>query len=66
MEDKIGWKNRIYLQPKITFQIREGIGGAFNEIAGQALSATSNADKEYVLPYIGLIQRPDHGQELKD
>ncbi len=34
---KIGWKNRIFIQPEITFQTVEGIGGAFNEIGGEAL-----------------------------
>ncbi|MGC6432023.1 MAG: glycoside hydrolase family 30 protein [Jejuia sp.] len=34
---KIGWKNRIFIQPEITFQTIEGIGGAFNEIGGEAL-----------------------------
>ena len=34
---KVGWKNRIYIQPNVTFQTLEGIGGAFNEIGGEAL-----------------------------
>lgn len=31
------WKNQIYIQPETSFQTMEGIGGAFNEIGGQAL-----------------------------
>ncbi len=34
---KMGWQNRIFIQPEITFQTIEGIGGAFNEIGGEAL-----------------------------
>lgn len=49
VEDKIGWKNLIYLQPEITFQTIEGIGGAFNEIGGEALAATSKADKDALM-----------------
>lgn len=34
---KVAWKNRIYIQADVTFQTIEGIGGAFNEIGGEAL-----------------------------
>lgn len=38
---KSGWKNRVYIQPEVTFQTIEGIGGAFNEIGGEALLSLS-------------------------
>nr|WP_320119851.1 hypothetical protein [uncultured Marinifilum sp.] len=34
---KIGWQNHICIQADVTFQTIEGIGGAFNEIGGEAL-----------------------------
>lgn len=49
VDEKIGWKNLIYLQPEISFQTIEGIGGAFNEIGGEALAATSKNDKEALM-----------------
>ncbi len=49
IDPKIGWKNLIYLQPEITFQTIEGIGGAFNEIGGEALAAISKAKKEALM-----------------
>ncbi|KAA3661358.1 MAG: hypothetical protein DWQ10_04705, partial [Calditrichaeota bacterium] len=36
-------------QPEITFQTIEGIGGAFNEIGGEALAATSKEDKNALM-----------------
>jgi len=41
IDPQIGWKNLIYLQPEITFQTIEGIGGAFNEVGGEALLSLS-------------------------
>jgi len=49
VEEKIGWKNFIYLQPEITFQTIEGIGGAFNEIGGEALLASSKKDQKALM-----------------
>lgn len=48
----IGWKYRIFLQPEITFQTIEGIGGAFNEIGGEALEALSEKDKKVVMNHL--------------
>ncbi|WP_075589836.1 glycoside hydrolase family 30 protein [Labilibacter marinus] len=49
VEDKIGWKNLIYLQPEVTFQTIEGIGGAFNEIGGEALLSLSEEKQQEVM-----------------
>lgn len=46
---KIGWKNRIFVQPEITFQTIEGIGGAFNEIGGEALLSLSKKKQKELM-----------------
>ena len=46
---KIEWKNRIYIQPNVTFQKIEGIGGAFNEIGGEALLSLKKEQQEEVM-----------------
>ncbi|MGQ1910130.1 glycoside hydrolase family 30 protein [Marinifilum sp. RC60d5] len=46
---KAGWKNRIYIQPNVTFQTIEGIGGAFNEIGGEALLSLSKKEQDVVM-----------------
>lgn len=46
-DEHIKWSNYIFIQPDVTFQQIEGIGGAFNEIGGEALShLKSKARKE--------------------
>jgi glucosylceramidase len=47
--EKIEWENRIYVQPNISFQEIEGIGGAFNEIGGQALMSLDSPQKDDLL-----------------
>ncbi|PKQ65009.1 hypothetical protein BZG02_04005 [Labilibaculum filiforme] len=49
VDGKIAWKNRIYMQPNVTFQTIEGIGGAFNEIGGEALLSLSKKEQEAVM-----------------
>ncbi|MGQ1784851.1 MULTISPECIES: glycoside hydrolase family 30 protein [unclassified Saccharicrinis] len=49
IDPKIGWKNLIYLQPEMTFQTIEGIGGAFNEIGGEALLSLSKKKQKEVM-----------------
>jgi glucosylceramidase len=49
VDEKIGWKYRIFLKPDVTFQTIEGIGGAFNEIGGEALSAASEENKNTLM-----------------
>ncbi|WP_162845440.1 glycoside hydrolase family 30 protein [Labilibaculum antarcticum] len=46
---KVGWRNRIYIQPNVTFQTIEGIGGAFNEIGGEALLSLPKKEQEVVM-----------------
>lgn len=46
---KIEWKNRIYIQPNVTFQKIEGFGGAFNEIGGEALLSLKKEQQEEVM-----------------
>jgi glucosylceramidase len=47
--EKNEWENRIYVQPNITFQEIEGIGGAFNEIGGEALMSLGSQQKQSLL-----------------
>ena len=49
VEGKVKWSNRIYIQPEVTFQTLEGIGGAFNEIGGEALLSLSKNKQETVM-----------------
>ncbi|MEH0152496.1 hypothetical protein V6R21_01175 [Limibacter armeniacum] len=44
-----GWKNRIYIQPEVVFQEIEGIGGAFNEIGGEALHSLPQDVQQQIL-----------------
>lgn len=44
-----GWKNYLYVQPEVTFQTLEGIGGAFNEIGGEALLSLSQTAQDDVM-----------------
>lgn len=46
---KIGWKERIFVQPEVTFQTIEGIGGAFNENGGEALASLKPAAQAEVM-----------------
>ncbi|WP_111707628.1 glycoside hydrolase family 30 protein [Lutibacter citreus] len=48
-DKKVGWKNRIYIQPNVTFQTIEGIGGAFNEIGGEALLSLPIEEQEELM-----------------
>ncbi len=46
---KVGWRNRVYINPEVEFQTMEGIGGAFNEIGGEALAALSPEKKDELM-----------------
>lgn len=46
---RIMWKNIIYINPDITFQTIEGIGGAFNEVGGEALLSLDKKSQKSVL-----------------
>ncbi len=45
-EDDIKWGKNIVVYPDITFQTLEGLGGAFNEIGGEALSFLDKEQKD--------------------
>ncbi|SDW10367.1 glucosylceramidase [Lutibacter oricola] len=47
--EKIRWGHEIAVYPEIEFQTIEGIGGAFNEIGGEALLSLGNAKQKEVL-----------------
>ena len=47
--DKTAWNNQIFIDPTITFQQIEGIGGAFNEIGGQALLALNKEQQQELM-----------------
>ena len=47
--DKTAWNNQIFIDPTITFQEIEGIGGAFNEIVGQALLALNKEQQQELM-----------------
>ncbi len=46
---RVMWKNIIYVNPEITFQTIEGVGGAFNEVGGEALLALDKKGQKEVL-----------------
>ncbi|GJM62960.1 hypothetical protein [Persicobacter diffluens] len=46
---KSHWNNYIYIQPDVTFQAIEGIGGAFNEIGGEALLSLKKKEQKAVM-----------------
>ncbi|WPR71135.1 hypothetical protein SLW70_14500 [Flavobacterium sp. NG2] len=48
-EEKVEWKNQIFIQPEITFQKMEGIGGAFNEIGGEALLSLKKEQQQELM-----------------
>ncbi|BAX81744.1 glycoside hydrolase family 30 protein [Labilibaculum antarcticum] len=50
--DKVEWKNHIFIQPEVTFQKIEGIGGAFNEIGGQALLSLNKEQQQEVMHHL--------------
>ena len=45
----VGWKNYLYIHPTVSFQTIEGIGGAFNEIGGEALLSLPKAKQDEVM-----------------
>ncbi len=48
-QENVEWKNRIYIQPEISFQTIEGIGGAFNEIGGEAFMALEKSQRKKLI-----------------
>jgi glucosylceramidase len=48
-EGKIGWGHDIEVIPAYTFQTIEGIGGAFNEIGGEALLSLDKKQQEELM-----------------
>lgn len=49
---KVKWKDRVYIQPEITFQEIEGIGGAFNEIGGEAFMSLSKKEQKTIMNHL--------------
>ena len=45
----VGWKNYIFVDTNVSFQTIEGIGGAFNEIGGEALLSLPKAKQNEVM-----------------
>lgn len=48
-EKSAEWKNYLYVNPNITFQTIEGIGGAFNEIGGEALLSLPKEEQKKIM-----------------
>lgn len=46
---RVTWGNFIYLQPQTHFQTIEGIGGAFNEMGGEALAALPKEEQKRLM-----------------
>ncbi|ANQ51166.2 hypothetical protein MY04_3822 [Flammeovirga sp. MY04] len=48
-DQKVKWGHEITIYPEIEYQTIEGIGGAFNEIGGEALSSLSEEQQQEVM-----------------
>ncbi|WP_281613404.1 hypothetical protein [Flammeovirga sp. SubArs3] len=48
-DQKVKWGHEITLYPEIEYQVIEGIGGAFNEIGGEALLSLSKTQQDVVI-----------------
>ncbi|OHX67838.1 hypothetical protein NH26_16590 [Flammeovirga pacifica] len=50
--EKIKWGHEITLYPSIEYQTIEGIGGAFNEVGGEALSSLPEKQQDEVMQHL--------------